>query len=113
MEYVILFLVVFIVVFFLYLITVILNKRKLSSFHKSNQALILIKKYDLKIDKDNKREFAIKIALVNSFVIAVTATIIEFVNNIFLKVLVAMVVMIPLMLIFYKLIGKSMKKEGK
>ena len=113
MGYIILFVVVFMIVFFLYLITVVLNKRKLSSFPKSNQALLLIRKYNLKITNDNVKEFALKISVVNSFIIALAITIIEFVPNIFLKILVAILVMIPLMLVLYNLIGKSMQKEGK
>ena len=49
MKYVILFIMVFIIVFVLYLITVIGNKRKLSKFPKSNQALLLINRFKLKI----------------------------------------------------------------
>ena len=113
MDYVILFVVIFTTVFVLYLITVILNRKSLAKFSKSNQALILINKYKLKIDKENTKELALKIALANSLIIATAITIIEFVDNIILKLLVALIVMIPLIIICYKLIAKSMKKEGK
>ena len=113
MKYIILFVVVFIVVLLLYLITVIGNKRKLAKFPQSSQALLLINKYQLKIDKDNVKELAMKIAFANAFVMAITITIIEFVNNLVLKLLVAFLVMIPLIVILYHRIGKSMKKEGK
>ena len=113
MKYVILFIMVFIIVFVLYLITVIGNKRKLSKFPKSNQALLLINRFKLKIDKNNVKQFAIKIALANSFIMALTVTIIEFIDNIIFKLLVAITVMVPLIIGFYYLIAKSMKKEGK
>lgn len=113
MEYIILFVIVFIVVFLLYVITVIENKRKLAKFPKTNQALLLINRYHLEIDKDNVKEFAVKIALSNAFVIATAITVIELVDHFLLKLLVAILVMLPLILILYSMIGKSMQKEGK
>ena len=106
MKYVILFAATFLLVLVLYWITVISNKRKLSKFDKSNQALLLIKKYKLDINKDNVKSFAWKIAFANAIIIATTITIIEFINNFMLKLLIAFLVMIPLILILYKVIGK-------
>ena len=113
MKYIILFLVAFTVIFVLYLLTVILNKRKLAKFPKSSQALLLINRFKLKIDKDNVKEFALKVACVNSFIIATALVVIEFVNSFILKLLVATLIMIPLIIILYYLVAKSMKKEGK
>ena len=113
MKYLILFIIVFLVVFLLYLITVIENKRKLLNFPKTNQALLLINRYNLKIDKDNVKGFAVKIALANSFVVASAITAVELVSNFLLKLLVGFLVMLPLILVLYNMIGKSMQKEGK
>lgn len=113
MKYVMLFIIVFVVVFVLYFITVIGNKRKLAKFPKSNQALLLINRFKLNIDKNNVKEFAYKIAIANSTIIASAFVIIEFVNNFILKLLVAVLVMIPLIIFLYYLIAQSMKKEGK
>lgn len=113
MKYIILFLVTFAVIFVLYLLTVILNKRKLAKFPQSNQALLLINRFKLKIDKDNVKEFALKIAGANSFIIATALVVIEFINNFILKLLVATLIMIPLIIVLYYLVAKSMKKEGK
>ena len=113
MKYIVLFITTFVVVFVLYFITVISNKRKLSKFPKSNQALLLINRYQLNIDKNNVRGFAMKIALANSFIIAIVIVAIEFVNNIILKLLIAILIMLPLIIMCYSRIAKSMKKEGK
>lgn len=113
MKYLVLFIVTFVVIMLIYLITVIGSKRKLVAFPKSNQALILINKYKLDINENNVKGFAMKIALCNSFIIALTLTLTELVNNFLLKLLVAFLVMIPLIIILYHLIGKSTQKEGK
>ena len=62
---------------------------------------------------DNVKEFALKVACVNSFIIATALVVIEFINNFILKLLVATLIMIPLIIILYYLVAKSMKKEGK
>lgn len=113
MKSIFLFIYVYAIAMVLYLVTVIYNKKKLATFPKSNQALIITKRYNLKITKKNVKEFALKIALTNSFILAISITVADLVKNFLLKLLVAFLVMTPLIFILYHLIGRSMKKEGK
>ncbi|MBE6152027.1 MAG: hypothetical protein E7165_01775 [Firmicutes bacterium] len=114
MEFIIIFLVSFAVVYLLYLLTVISNKNKLEKFKTSNNVLILVKKYKLTITDSNVKLLAHLVALANAFIMAFAITIVELVNNFILKILVAFLVIVPLILISYHLIGKYMlKKENK
>lgn len=114
MGYIILFLASFLVVYLAYLLTVILNKKKLEKFKTSNQALIFVKRYKLKLTDKNVKLLATLIALSNAFIIATAITIVELIKNIILKLIVAFLVIIPLILILYSLIGKYMlKKENR
>ena len=114
MNFIILFVVSFLVVYLAYFITVISNKKKLEKFKTSNQVMIFIKKYNIKITDSNVKEVAQLVALGNAFIIALAITIVELVKNFILKILVAFLVIIPLILIVYSLIGKHMvKKESK
>lgn len=114
MKFLIIFVVSFLVVYLLYLITVISNKKKLEKFKKSNQVLIFVQKYKLKITDSNVKELAQLVALSNAFIIATSITIVELVSNFILKILVAFLVIVPLILIIYNLVGKHMlKKESK
>ena len=114
MNFIILFVVSFLVVYLAYFITVISNKKKLEKFKTSNQVMIFIKKYNIKITDSNVKEVAQLVALGNAFIIAFAITIVELVKNFILKILVAFLVIIPLILIVYSLIGKHMvKKESK
>ena len=114
MEFIIIFVVSFLVVYLLYVLTVITNKKNLEKFKTSNQVLLLVKKYNLKINDSNVKLVAHLIALANAFIIAFAITIVEFVSNFILKILVAFLVIVPLILILYNLIGKYMlKKESK
>ena len=111
MKYVIIFVVCFLLVYLLYLGTVIFNKKKLAKFSKSTQAMIFIKKYKITLDESNTKSFAHALALTNSFILALTLTMVELVNNFILKLLVAFLILLPLILILYGMIGKRFKKK--
>jgi len=114
MNFVIIFLVSFVVVYLAYLITVILNKKKLDKFKTSNQVLLLVKKYGIKVTDSNVKEIGYLVAFANAFIIATAITIVELISNFILKILVAFVVIVPLILIIYSFIGKYLqKKESK
>lgn len=111
MKFIIIFLASFIVVYLAYLITVILNKKKLSKFKTSNQVLLLVKKYGVKITDSNIKNVAYLVAFSNSFIIATAITIVELVNNFVLKILIAFLVIVPLILTAYSLMGKYLQKK--
>jgi len=114
MNFIIIFVMSFLVVYLAYVITVISNKKKLDKFKTSNQVLIFVKKYNLKITDSNVKELAHLVALSNAFIIAVAITVVELVSNFILKILVAFVLIMPLILIIYSLVGQHMlKKESK
>ncbi len=113
MNYVILFIGTFLVVYLLYLFTVILSKKKLKKFQNSNQVIFFVKKYGIKVDDSNAKVLAHLIAIANALIISITIVIVELVSNFILKVLVAFLLIIPLILIQYHLIGKIMLKRGK
>lgn len=104
-------LIVFIVIYLLYVITVLNNKKKLSEFEKSGQGAFIIKKYELDIAKLNKKKFANALALTNSFILALTFFITDFISNYFFKLLVGFVIFIPMIILGYYLIGIYFKKK--
>ena len=112
MKYIIMFVVSFLVVYLAYLMTVILNKKKLKKFETSNQALYFVKKYNVKISDKNVKLLANLVALSNAFIISITLVIIDLVPNYILKVLVAFVIIIPLILVLYHIVGLVMLKRG-
>lgn len=114
MELVLSFFIVFVVVYLFYFLFVIFKKKKISNIKNSTEALFLQKRYKINYDKINIKVLANLVALTNSFIIATTFVIIEFIDNIILKLMVAFVVLIILILGMYSLLGKYLKKkEGK
>lgn len=112
MKYIIMFVVSFLVVYLAYFLTVILNKKKLKKFETSNQALYFTKKYKIKVSDKNVKLLANLVALANAFIISTTLIIIELVSNYILKVLVAFIVIVPLILVLYHIVGLVMLKRG-
>lgn len=114
MEKLIWFLIVFIVIYFFYFIFIICRKKKLEKFKTSVEVQFMVKKFKLNLDKLNIKLLAHLIALSNALIISITFTIVEFFDNIILKLMVAFVTLIFLILVIYSILGKILKKkEGK
>ena len=111
MERIIVTIIVFLFLYLLYFFTVIRNKKKLEDNYKSGQASFINKRYQLDVSKINKKVFAQTIALINSFIIAITFLITDFIANFILKFLIGFILLVPLILFSYHMIGIYYKKK--
>lgn len=112
MEYLFTFLFCFIVVYLVYSIVVIYRKKGFEKFKTSKQLSYFKEAYKIDFEKVNLKRFAQALALTNAFIIATTCTIIEIFDNLILKMLVGFIILVPLMLIMYKILG-TIYKGGK
>ncbi len=108
------FIITFIVVYLIYLVTVILRNKKKNRFEESVEIRYLEKVYKINVKRLNMKSLSHTIALSNSFIISLTLSIISFVELFILKMLVGFVVLIILELLIYHIIGKYYqgKKRG-
>ena len=114
MKYLIMWGIAFVLVFLIYLFFVVLNKKKLSKIFKSQEALIIKKKFDVTFDTSNPRLFALIVAVTNAFICATAYIVMQLFTNIYLGFLAAVLVLALLILSLYYLIGYFYKKkEGK
>ena len=111
MKYLITWFIVFIIIYLFYLLFVILRKKKMNNFLDNTYVLYLIRVYKLNKEKLNIKKLSHLIALSNAFIIATTFIIISFVKNFILMMLLAFVVLIPLQLGVYHIIGKYLKRS--
>ena len=111
MKYLITWFIVFIIIYLFYLLFVILRKKKMNNFLDNTYVLYLIRVYKLNKEKINKKKLAHLIALSNAFIIATTFIVISFIKNFILMMLLAFVVLIPLQLGVYHIIGKYLKRS--
>ena len=114
MEYLITFIFCFTIVYLIYSIVVVYRKKGFEKFKASKQLLFFETAYKIDFKKINLKKFAQSLAITNAFIIAFTCTIIEIFDNLILKMLVGFVILVPLMLLMYKILGTVYKKtEGK
>lgn len=111
MEEIIFYVVSMFVLFLLYYIFVIRNKKRLQKFSKNTYVSYLVGVYKLDKDKINQKQLAMAVIMVNSFIIATTVFIIGFINNLILKFVLGFIVLIPLQLLMYHIIGKIFQKR--
>lgn len=114
MKYIIEFIIVFLVSFLFYLFAVILrkkNKRFVASKQKPEESFLILK-YNIDMKKINYRKFLLCIYTLNSTIFAFTAVSIQLFEDLFVQLLFAPIILFPLILISYTLIGKYYKKKG-
>lgn len=114
MDYIVFFVISFLLVYFIYFVFVIRRKKALKKLKTSLEVRYLTLRYKIDIEKMDLKYLAKKIALCNTFIVTIAFMIILFVKNFILKMLVGFVVLFPLILIGYYILGKVLKKkEGK
>ena len=107
------FIISFLIVYLFYLFTVVLQKKRYDKFKKSNQVMYFVNKYKINVDKINMKKFTNILGLTNSLIISIAFTATFLVENIFLQLLIGLVVLIPLIFVFYILIGNYLKRKCK
>ena len=114
MEFLLVFVFCFVVVYLVYYSVIVFRKKGLEAFKKGKQVLFFKNAYHLDLNKLNYKKFANSLSLVNAFIIALTLTVVELFDALIWKLLLGFLVLIPLILICYYVLGKIYKKkEGK
>ena len=105
----------FLVVYLFYLFHYVIGKKKKYDSRKAPQELLfLLRKYKLDIKKINYKKIMNQIGLICAFDIAFTSTFMfTFVKNIYLSILIGALMLIPLIIITFDLLGKFYIKKGK
>lgn len=111
MKEIIFYIVTMVVLFLLYYIFVIKNKKRLQKFSNNTYVNYLISVYKLDKKKINLKQLSLAVIMINSFIIATTVFIIGFINNLILKFVFGFLVLIPLQLLMYHIVGKTFEKR--
>ena len=107
------FIISFLIVYLFYLFTVILQTKRYDKFKKSNQVMYFVKKYKIDVNKLNMKKFTNILGITNSLIISIAFTMTYLVDNLILQLLIGLIVLIPLIFIFYSLIGNYLKRKCK
>ena len=114
MEHILTFIICFLIIYLVYLLIVVKREKGIEKFKEGKQLEYFKKLYKLDEKKIDIKKFANSLSLCNAFIMSITITIIEFFDSIILKMVIGFALIIPLMLITYKILGELYKKkEGK
>lgn len=111
MKEIIFYIVSMVILFLLYYIFVMCNKKRLQKFSKNTYVTYLVNVYKLDIEKIGIKTLALAVIMINSFIIATTVFIVGFLNNLILKFILSFIVLIPLQLLMYHIVGKTFEKR--
>lgn len=112
MQELVMYLIIFSLVYLIYFGLVILRSKKLNQYKKSTEVLYLERKYKLNVNKMDIKKLSNLLALANAFIISTTVYLISFIDNLFIKMVVGFVLMIPIILGVYHVIGTYLQKKG-
>ena len=113
MKELISFLIYFVMIYLVYFFTVIIQKKKYEKIKRGTQVMYFVKRYNLDFNKISFTKFINVLSLVNSFIMALTITLVQYLPNLMLKLMVAFVTLIVLILSCYKLIGLYIERRNK
>ena len=112
MNEIILFLMTYLFVFFIYQIFIIRKAKRKNSKKRPMEVNYLINKYHVDIKRINYKKLLLIISLVSSLDISILVTIILIFDSYFIKIVIALLLVIPIIVISYHFIGSYYKKNG-
>jgi len=98
----------YLLVYLVYLITVIRKPKKLAKFMNGTEMTILKKKYNVSEENHEPKKLAKIIASTNALIIAICFSVVTLIESLWLCLLVGFVIMVVLILISYTIIGKKL-----
>lgn len=110
MEQAILFVMTYILVFFIYQIFIVRNRKK--NNRKPIEVNYLIRKYNLDINKINYKNLLMIVSIVSSLDISIIVTVSLLFNNYIYEILSIFILVIPIIMISYSFLGKYYQKRG-
>ena len=113
MEYLIWFLIYFVAVFLLYYIFVVRRIGIDKESKKPSEVSYLINVYKLDIDKFSYRKFLTTIGLMMAFDLSIVATFIPMIKEFIFQILFGFIIIIPVVVITFMIIGNYYKKKEK
>jgi len=104
-------LIIFVVIYLFYLLTVITRPKKLDKLMEGMEVSYLKNRYKLSLIKVNKKKLAHIIALTNSFIVSITVLLVSLIKNYILKLMVGFLILMPSIILAYHLIGLYLKRS--
>jgi len=112
LQEVVLFMMTFLFVFLIYQLFIVRKAKRRNSSKKPMEVKYLEMRYHIDLKQINYKRLLLVISVVSAFDIALLVSIVMMIHNYFLEILVALLLVIPLILFSYHLVGVYYVKKG-
>lgn len=106
-------LIVFVLIYLFYLVFIIIRPKKREKFKNNAYVKVLVTRYNVDINSINFKSLIHVIALTNAFIVSSAFFVMELFSNMYIGFFVAIIVLIILEILMYKLIGFLYGKKEK
>lgn len=113
MHYIYLFLFSFCLVYIIYYLFIVMRKKSLEKLRKSKSMDYFKQLYKIDPKKVDIKKFANHFGMANAFIISFVITVIEFFDSMIIKLLVALLLIIPVIYFTYGILGKHYQNKVK
>jgi uncharacterized membrane protein YjjP (DUF1212 family) len=99
----------YLLVFIIYIVFINKRKKNYSKLKKNDEIVLFVNRYNIDVEKVGFKKIKTYLALINSFIIAFSSTIIIHVDGLLLKVGVGFVVIMVMIYSLYEIVGRKLK----
>ncbi len=100
----------YLLVFIIYMVFINKRKKNYSKLKKNDELVLFVNRYNIDVEKVGFKKIKKYLALINSFIIAFSSTIIIHVEGLLLKVGVGFVIIMIMIYSLYEIVGRKLKK---
>lgn len=111
MQYLVLFVLTYIIVYFVYYLMVLKKEDKVKKMKKSTELSYLKKVYHINLNNYDLNWLVKKVIIVNTLIISIAVAIASFASNIIWMLLLGFVILFPSILLLYHILGIYLKKK--
>ena len=111
LRFIVDFLTLYILIYIIYSVFFNKNRKEYKNLKNNDEIKFFIKAYKLDMKKTDYSELLKTLTITNSFIIAISTTIVLYIENYFIKIIACFITLLLLIFVLYNLIGTYYKKK--
>ena len=111
LRFIVDFLTLYILIYIIYSVFFNKNRKEYKNLKNNDEIKFFIKAYKIDMKKKDYSELLKTLTITNSFIIAISTTIVLYIENYFIKIIACFITLLLLIFVLYNLIGTYYKKK--
>lgn len=100
------------VIYISYMVAVFVPKKGLNRFLKNSESSFILSKYNIELEYLDKKRYAHSIIITNTLILFIVLTIVGYVENLYMQLLVGFAIALPLIYLAYSMLGSVYKEQA-